>query len=150
MKKEDEKEKGEVEELAEELNINLPSVGLPPSIKLIALFTLIGGLSIVGSLFADVVRPNAEGFGFYILRFIVGFLSLGTVHGMARKKRWALWFYGFIVIIGIFINPIISILPLGILIYLYKNRSLFEPSVFDKILTFFAFATKEAFKSKKL
>lgn len=141
-------EVGTVERVARELNVELPHTKLPTSLRLIALFTLIGGLSILGSIFADVVRPNSESFGFYMLRLIVGILAVATAYGIEGKKRWALWLYGVIVVVGLFINPFMTILPLCIFIYLYRERKFFAPSALDKILHFLVFSTKLFFKKK--
>lgn len=136
-----------IEKIAKELNVALPSGQMPAPVKLIALFTLVGGLSIIGSIFADVVAPDSEKFGIYILRLIVGLLSVGIAYGIADKRRWALWLYGLIVITGFSVNPVVAILPLGILAYLYKHKELFRLSVFDKILNFLVFAIKETLGS---
>ncbi|RJQ28059.1 hypothetical protein C4565_04195 [Candidatus Parcubacteria bacterium] len=142
-------EEGEIDKVAEELNVGLPHVKLPTPIRLITLFTLIGGLSILGSVFADVVRPNTEEFGFYILRLFIGILAVATAYGIEQKKRWSLWLYGIIVVIGFFTNPLVTILPLLIFIYLYKRRKLFARSALDKIIHFLAFSIKLFFKKKK-
>jgi hypothetical protein len=123
----------EVEEVAKDLQINLPSKDLPIVLKLIAYFTLIGGLSIIGSLFSDIVRPT-ESSNTYFLRIAVGILSIVIGWAILERRRLALWLYGLIVFTGFFTNPIITILPLAVLVYLYIQRAEFTPSIFDNLL----------------
>jgi len=125
-------EEDAVEKVAEELKIQLPKTNLPTILKLIALFTLIGGLSIVGSVFADIVSPRT-GFGLYILRIFIGIAAIAVAYGIIERKRWAVWFYGFIVLLGLILNPAFALLPLAITVYLYFKRRLFEPSIFDRV-----------------
>lgn len=136
MKQDLPKEKLEekAEEIAGELRISLPASGLPLLLRLIALFTLLGGLSIIGSIFADIVKPPSSTPHFYFIRIIVGILAIIISYEIIKKNRLALWLYAVIVLIGLFINPLVSILPGLVLLYLFFQRSLFKLSIFDQKL----------------
>ena len=122
------------EEIAEELEVNLPGIGLSIPLRVIALFTLIGGLSIVGSMFADIVNPDKTNVFAYLGRLFVGLMALTVSYGILHLKRWSLWLYGFIALIGLAINPAVAIFPVIVVIYLYRKRKLFSPSVLDFII----------------
>ena len=111
-----------IEKIARELQVSLPASGLPLLLRLIALFTLIGGLSIIGGIFADIVRPPTSTPHFYFLRVIVGVLAIAISYGIIERKRWALWLYAVVVLVGLFINPLVAILPSLILLYLFSKR----------------------------
>lgn len=131
MQNQDEDLEKKAEEAADELKINLPGANLPPVLRFIALFMLAGGLSIVGSIFADIVNPIQTNVSFYLLRILVGGLVLATAYGIIRLERWALWSYGLALLIGLLVNPIVVLLPLVVLIYLYAHREKFTPSALD-------------------
>lgn len=120
-------------EIAQDLQINLPKSQLQWPIRLIALFTLIGGLSIAGSSFADVFNPAEVGFLFYLLRLIASFLFIVIAYGLIKRKRWAIWLYGLLVLIGLFVNFAFSVFPALIVFYLYTQRRFFPPSALDRM-----------------
>ena len=121
-----------IEKVAREINVNLPLTNLPLPLKIITLLITIGGLSITASALTDVFNPNDIGLAFYLLRAIAGVTMLAIAYGLIKRRRWSIWIYGIIVVIGVFINPGVSILPLLILIYLYTKRAMFAESIFDK------------------
>jgi hypothetical protein len=125
-----------VQEVADELQVNLPKVNIPITLKLIALFTLIGGLSIIGSLFSDIIRPIDGGYAFYFLRIIFGVISIVIAWAILERRRLAIWLYGIIAFIGFFTNPVIAILPVIVAFYLYLKRDYFTPSIFDYAITY--------------
>ncbi|MDP3901668.1 MAG: hypothetical protein Q8Q37_01660 [bacterium] len=127
------KVKEETEKIAKELHVTLLGQGLPLPVNLISAFMLIGGLSIIGSSFADIVDPVSKSLFLYFLRFSTGIAAIAISYGLIKRERWAIWIYGFIIFAGLFINPVLTLLPLAILIYLYLNRQLFRPSVLDRI-----------------
>ena len=124
----------EVEKVAKELNIELPKTNLPWLVKVISILTLVGGLSVAGGAFADIFNPAEVSFIFYILRLLAGVAFIAVSYGLIKQKRWGIWIYGLAVILGIFINPTLAILPIIIVAYLYTQRNYFEPSVFDKVV----------------
>jgi hypothetical protein len=119
------------EEIAEEMEVNLPGVGLSLPLRVISLFTLIGGFSIIGSMFADIVNPDKTNVFAYLGRLFVGLVAVTVSYGILHLKRWSLWLYGFIALVGLAINPAVAIFPVIVTIYLYKCRKQFEPSVID-------------------
>ena len=125
---------GKAEKIADELKVTLPASGSPLPLRLIALFTLIGGLSIIGSLFADIVRPPSNTPHFYFVRIIVGLLAVFISYEIIEKSRLAIWLYGIIVVVGLFINPIVSILPGLVPVYLIFQRHQFKSSIIDQFL----------------
>lgn len=122
-----------VEEAAEELEIHLPHSNLPLPIKVIALFTLIGGLSILGSIFVDIFTPGGVGFFLYIWRIVTGAIAVFIAYGLVHKERWAVWLYGILVVVALFLNFFAALLPAAIVAYLYRERQLFRPSFFDAL-----------------
>jgi hypothetical protein len=139
----------EAEVVAQELNVNLPKVNLPLPIKLIAVFTLIGGLSILGGAFADIFNSNRVNISLYLLRLLGGVSFVGISYGIIKKRRSAVWLYGFLVIIGLFINPLFSFLPAAIVVYLYIKRKHFAPSVFDNLINWLLEKIGSNFKDKE-
>ena len=125
----------EIKEVSKTLNISLPLGNLPLPLKITAFLTSAGGLSILASIFADIVRPQEIFLHFYLLRIITGLVMLATGYGILKRKEWALWLYGGICVIGFFINPILTILPIGITIYLYTQRNYFADNFSKKLLT---------------
>lgn len=122
--------------MAETLNINIPVRGLPQPLRLVAAFTLIGGLSIIGGLFVDIGRPEASvSIDFYILRLIIGIIAVTAAYSMIKKNNLAIWIYGFITPTAYYLNPITALIPCLVFIYLFSQKEIFGPSSFDEILT---------------
>lgn len=122
------------EKAADELKINLPGANLPPVLRFLVLFMLAGGISIIGSILADIANPNQINATVYILRIVVGSLVITTAYGLIKLQRWAIWIYGMAIIIGLIVNPLVTILPLAVLVYLFFEREKFTASVFDRKL----------------
>ena len=122
------------EKIAGELKITLPAQGSPLLLRLVALFTLVGGLSILGSLFADIVRPPTSAQHFYLIRIVTGIIAMIISYEIIQKSKLAIWLYGVVVLTGLFINPIVSIFPLAVLIYLFSQRRLFKQSMPDRLI----------------
>lgn len=115
----------EAQEISKTLNIMLPLGSIPLPIKVIALLTYIGGLSIVASVFADIVWPQRVSWFFYFVRMLTGVLMILVGYGLIKKREWSAWLYGAISFIGLFVNPLLAILPIAITFYLYFNRTYF-------------------------
>lgn len=135
-----------VETAAAELQVKLPGVNLPLLLKLIALFTLVGGLSIIGSASADIFNPQKVGFLTYILRLAAGVVFVIISYGIVKRQNWATWLYGAMVIMALFINWPLAILPALIVIYMIFNRKYFFPSIFDKLFNKASTALSTRFK----
>ena len=116
----------EVKEVSETLNISLPFGSIPLPMKIIAFLTSVGGLSMVASVFSDIVRPQTLPFGFHILRVVTGTLMIGVGYGIIKRREWSMWLYGSISVISFFINPALSILPIIITLYLSTKRDYFN------------------------
>ena len=117
-----------------EFKVNLPGQNLPTPARFIAFFTLIGGFSIIGSLFVDIVRPTDEDFSFFLLRVIAGVVAIATAYGIIEHKRWSIWLYGGFTLLALASNPFLSLIPLGVVIYLFTKRAYFTPSPLDILL----------------
>ena len=124
-----------VESVAEQLHVDLPQVNIPLPMKLIALLTLIGGLSTLASTFTGIFSATEVTASRYILNVVAGVLFIAISYGLIKRQNWATWLYGLIVIVGLFINWAFSILPALIVIYLIINRKYLYPSIFDKLVT---------------
>ncbi|MBI2013628.1 MAG: hypothetical protein HYS87_02270 [Candidatus Colwellbacteria bacterium] len=135
VKKVEQKAQKAVAEAAKELNIKLPLGTAPNALKLIALATLIGGLSIVGSSFIDVVNPGKTNLTLYMLRLLVGLIAIVSAYGLIEKERYSIWGYGAIVFVGAIVNPVLAIFPAIIATYLFTRRTEFKPSILDTALS---------------
>lgn len=120
----DQEQNNSIDDFSKTLNINLPNESYLP-VKIIAYLTAIGGLSIVGSIFADIVRPMQISLFFYIFRGFVGFLMILVGYGILKRRGWAVWLYGGISFISLFVNSTLAILPICITLYLYMKKDLF-------------------------
>lgn len=123
---------GAIEQVAHDLQLNLPLTNLPLIDKIIALLTLIGGLGILGSTLADIFYPDRIAFYLYTIRLVAGFSFLGISYGLIHRQRWAIWWYSFLVVLALFINPVAALVPGLIVIYLYSQGHLFAESIFDR------------------
>ena len=114
------------------LNIDIPLGTLPLALRLIALFTLLGGLGMVSSLFVDIGRPSGSiAPPFYILRLVIGTIAVLTAYAMIRRNRGVLWLYGALTLIGLYFNPVSAVIPFLVLMYLYIRREDFKPTALD-------------------
>lgn len=111
--------------VAGQLKVALPGGSLPLEIKLIALFTATGGLSIMGGIFGDVIRPNGIHLPTYLVRLVVGISMITISYGIVTRKSWSLWLYGLVVGIGLYVNFAAALIPLTAVIYLVFRRDLF-------------------------
>lgn len=111
--------------VARQLKVTLPGGNLPIAVKLIALFTVTGGLSIIGGIFGDVVRPTGIHLPTYLIRLIVGVSMIAIAYGIVTRKRWSLLLYGLIVIAGLYVNFVAALIPLAAVVYLIFKRDLF-------------------------
>jgi len=124
----------DVEEVAEELDIHLAHVDLPLPIKIIALFTLVGGLSIIGNAFVNIFALSDVNVLLYLWGLVVGVLAIFIAYGLIKKERWAVWVYGILVLVALIGNFLVAIIPAAIVVYLYTQKHFFRPSVFDAVL----------------
>jgi hypothetical protein len=105
---------------------------LPTPVKVIALLTSIGGLSITAGSLTDIIQPFAYfSLSFHLLRLVVGVSMLAISYALIKRQRWGVWLYGVIVLISFFVNPPLSLLPLAIVFYLYTQRGWLNPSIID-------------------
>ena len=118
-----------IETVAKELKINVPNEKVSFILNIIAFFTILPALNLIASTFIDTKISTTM----YISRLILGLIAIAVAYGILEKERWAIWLYGFLAIIMLSINPIISLLPIVIVIYLYTQRRHFKISIFDKI-----------------
>ncbi len=111
--------------IAHKLEVALPGGNLPIEIKLIALFTLTGGLSIMGGIFGDVIRPTGTHLPTYLIRLAVGISMIAISYGIVTRKKWSLLLYALIVAIGLYVNFVAALIPLAVVIYLILKHKLF-------------------------
>ena len=134
---------GALEDAAKKLSINLPTGKSPLSLRLIAFLTLLVGVNLMAGTFSDAKVHLFV----YISKLFLGFVAVLIAYGIIERKRWAIWLYGFLAIVMLMINPIISILPIMIVIYLYFQRGDFEISIFDIFAEFLIKEAKIAFSA---
>ncbi len=120
--------------MQEEFKVSLPGQNLPTPMRFIAFFTLIGGFSIIGSLFVDIVRPMGEDLSSFILRITAGIIAIATAYGIIEHRRWSIWLYGMFALLAILTNPLLSIIPLAVVVYLCVQRKYLKPSFLDVVL----------------
>lgn len=115
-----------VEEIAEDLQVALPAeTSNPFGVRFVTLLTLLGGIAIVGGVFADSYSLHQPHIGFYFFRLIVGCLLIFIAFGLNHRKLFAIWLFGLVAVLGWQLNPITSLLPILAVAYLYKKRALF-------------------------
>lgn len=122
-----------VEEVAEELNVNLPKVNLPLPMKIVALITLIGGLSLIASSFTNIFDSTQIPLKTYLLNLVAGFIFIVISYLLVKRQNLATWLYGLLVVIALFINWPLAVLPLILLVYLIFNRKYLYPSFMDRL-----------------
>lgn len=120
-----------IEEIAVELEVKLPKGKIPLVFRIITLILLVGGLSILGSVFTDFSVPKNGGAILHFYRLITGLVFLIVAYGIDIRKRWSLWLYGTIVFIGLFLNLKFAIIPALLVFYLYTKRKMFERGALD-------------------
>lgn len=124
----------EIDEVTKTLNVVLPNGNMSVASKAIALLTSLGGISILGNILADIVRPGTTNLFYYFLRIIVGLVMVIVGYGIIKKKGWVVWLYGGISCIGLIINPVLALVPLCITAYLYHQKKYFDLQLPRKIL----------------
>ena len=134
MNKKVEDTEKKISEVAETLQVDIPNVRIPGTLKIVALFTLIGGLSIIGSLFVDIVRPSSISGLFYLLQIAVGVIAITAAYSIVKKSYMAFWLYALITALALYLNPVTAIVPGFVAIYLYKNRKLFKKTPLDTLI----------------
>jgi len=131
-----------IEGAAKELNVNLPDPDAPLAIRLVALLTLVGGLSAVGSTFAEMFNREPTDLVSYSLRIFAGGLFIIISYGLFRRERWPMWTLLILVGVAFFLNYISAVVPALLLILLFFEREYLKPSRFDRWLS------KHFFKDK--
>lgn len=129
-----EEESQVADRISKEFKVNLPGQNLPTPMRIIAFFTLIGGLSIIGSLFVDIVHPSRVDVSLFILRTLAAVISITIAYGIIEHRRWAIWLYALFTIFALVSNPFLALIPFAVVIYLYKQREYLNPSVADLYL----------------
>ena len=116
-------EKGEkkLEKVAEELQVILPKTKESLGIRIIALLSLVGGLSLIAGIITDIFSYKTS-FALYVVRFVSGLIFLAIAYGLIKKKRWPIWIMALVVIIGAFTNPAPTIVLLLLFIYLWTRK----------------------------
>jgi hypothetical protein len=125
-------EESKLAEAAQELHVNLPEGNLPLGLKIVAVLTLVGGLSSLGSAFADIFTFQEFALKPYLLRLIGGGIFIFISYGIVKRQNWATWLYGAMVIVSLFIQWQVAVFPAIIVVYMYLNRKYFYLSVIDK------------------
>lgn len=121
-----------IEQVAGQLEVKLPKGSVPFTMRIITLILIIGGLGILGSVFTDFALPKNGGFGLHFYRLITGLAFLAVAYGLYIHQRWSLWLYGAIVLIGLFLNFSLAVIPAVLVIFLITQRKFFTPGVLDK------------------
>ncbi|PIR41525.1 MAG: hypothetical protein COV31_00245 [Candidatus Yanofskybacteria bacterium CG10_big_fil_rev_8_21_14_0_10_46_23] len=119
-----------LEKVAKELQVMLPKANEPIGIRIIALFTLVGGLSLVGAAFTDIFG-STEQISVYVSRTITGIIALLIAYGLIKSMRWAIYLYAILVVIAILVNPPASFLLIAVLVYLIFNRRHLKKGLID-------------------
>ncbi|MBI2024620.1 MAG: hypothetical protein HYT03_00820 [Candidatus Harrisonbacteria bacterium] len=144
------KTKEVVEKAAEKLQIPLPTGRGPLILKLIALLNLAGGLGITGSVLADVATTEMVNIVVYLVRLLVGLLAIAVAYGIIQKKLWSPWLYAGVVLIGLFTNPLLAIVPAIVTIYIFTQRDYFGLPPFKEQVARIQRWIKNLFSSKGL
>ena len=119
-----------IEQIAKELQVILPKSKEPLGIRIIALLSLVGGLSLLGGTVTDIFNQKLSLFK-YLVRGGSGIIFLAIAYGLIRGRRWAMWLFGAVVLVGLFVNPGCAIIPLFIFLYIWSRRSSLRPDKID-------------------
>lgn len=138
----------EIEAVTETLHINLPFGNIPLPMKIVALLTSAGGLSIVASIFADIVRPQDTFIHFYLLRIVTGLVMIFVGYGIIKRREWSILLYGLVSIASLLINPIASVIPIVITIYLIWNKHYFVSGKIKWVFLFIKTKIENKFHKK--
>ena len=134
MKKEAQKAEKKISEVAKTLQVEIPKARISGSMKFIALFTLIGGLSIIGSLFVDIVQPErVSGFS-YLLQIAVGVIAITAAYSILKKNHLAFWLFALITVLALIFNPVTAIVPGIVAMYIYSRRQSFKKTKLDHFI----------------
>lgn len=117
-----------LERAAKTLQVDLTNKKINIWLKLIALLTLVGGLSILGNVISDTVSTREITPGFYTLRIAIGIMAISISYGIIERQSWAIGLYAVIVVIGLILNPWIAVLPALIFLYLFTQQKHFKSS----------------------
>lgn len=134
-----------VEDIAEHLAVKLPKQNLPLPMRIIMLVFVIGGLSILTSIFTDFVASDSS-LVLYIYRLMTGAAFLLIAYGLYERRRWSVWLYGLLVFVGLIINFFLALAPALLVAYLYTQRHLLAPSFMDRLAGEFILQAKEKYK----
>lgn len=120
------KQEKEFDKLSKTLNIVLPFGHVPLPIKIVAFLTSAGGLSILANIFSDFLHPSNTLIVFYFLRILAGLAMVIVGYGILKKQEWSIWIYGVLSLVSIFINPVLSIVPVTVTVYLISEHKYFN------------------------
>ncbi len=123
------KQKGEevTDEVVHTLHISLPFGHIPLSFKIIALLASAGGLSIVASGIADVVRTRSESNMEFLLFLISGLMMIAIGYGIIKKREWSLYLFILVLFLALIFNEnaVAVALLTGVVVWLCDRREYF-------------------------
>lgn len=120
-----------IEDVTQELGVSVPKGGAPLFIRLIALILIIGGVSLMASAFTNILNRNVS-FGYQLISVLSGALILAAAYSLVKRMRLALWLLSIFIIIGLFVNAPLVILPAGILAFLIMSRRGLQKGPIDR------------------
>lgn len=121
-----------LEKAAKDLNIEPPKSRESFGVRMLAYAMIVGGLSIIGSVFVSIFEPQ-HSFNTYtgtILRIGVGSFILLTAYGILKRRQWSLWGFGVLVAFSIFTNPTLALFLGGAFVFLLYHRRHFVKGAF--------------------
>lgn len=119
----------DLERAAESVDIRPPRSREPFGIRLLAFAMVLGGLSVIGSVFASVLDPAMRyGSVATVSRLAAGLFMVIVAYGILTDRGWAIWAMGLLVFISAFTNPVITILLAAgfVFLLLHRRRSWFQ------------------------
>ncbi len=101
---------------------------------MIALLSSIGGISILAGIVADIFQPDHVSLHSLLWQIITGIVMITVGYGILTRKGWTVWLYGAISLSSLFFNPVLAIMPLLIVSYLYSRKIYFDRNAPKEIL----------------
>ncbi len=111
----------------DDLKLGIPAPhGMPFGIRIIMLFTFLAGVAILGNTFADHYTPTAIPLDWYFFRLFIGIVLVYAAYQMHNRQLLSLWLLALVIPLGLTSNPLIGLMPLMALVYLWTRRSYFK------------------------
>lgn len=127
MAKKRRKRKEGIEDVVEDLNIEPPGSAESYAVRLIAYTLVLGGVSVVGSVFTGIFEVPTYGIlSGTLARIAFGCAIVLIAYGILKRRRWALLGFAGLVVLSAFFNPVLALFLAAALVFLLSHRKHFH------------------------